>query len=97
MWEAILTLSWGLVVLGSFVALGRLVARALDLHLLGDVPLTAAIGMAAIVFVGGVLNLAHFATSAVLVGLVVALIAVEGMAPADLSRPSPRLACSSRV
>ena len=79
MWEVAVTLLWGLVVLASFVALGRLLARVLDRTLLLDVPLTAGIGMAAMVFVGGVLNLAHVATTSVLIALVVALVALEAL------------------
>ena len=47
--------------------------------MLVDVPLTAGIGMAAMVFVGGVLNLAHIATTSVLIALVVALVALEAL------------------
>jgi hypothetical protein len=66
-------------VLGSFVALGRLLARTFDPTLVGDVPLTAGLGMAGMVFGGGLLNLAHFATSGVVLSLVVVLVTLEGL------------------
>lgn len=79
MWQILLTLLWGLVVLASFVSLGRLLVRALDPPLLVDLPLTAGIGMAGMVFIGGILDLAHTASSGVLVALIVALVVVEAL------------------
>ena len=69
----------GLGRVGVIRALGRLLACALDATLLVDLPLTAGIGMAGMVFVGGVLNLAHIATTSVLIALVVALVALAAL------------------
>ena len=90
MWQILLTLLWGLVVLASFVSLGRLLVRALDPPLLVDLPLTAGIGMAGMVFIGGILDLAHTASSGVLVALIVALVVVEALVSfRSRRRPAP--------
>jgi hypothetical protein len=74
MLQVAITLAWGLVVLLSFVSLGRVLARALDPSLLDDPPLWAGIGMRGIDFIGGWLNLAGVASARGLVSLIVASI-----------------------
>jgi hypothetical protein len=88
MFQVSLTLVWGLVLLASCVAMGRLLARAFDRALLGDAPLMAGLGMAGFVVVGGVLNLAYLATSGMLIGLMVVPIVVEGMVTLRGRRPA---------
>ncbi len=73
----LLNLLWGLVVALSFVALGRILARLIWPEHKNDLSLTAGWGMAAMVILGGLLNLAGLASSASLVALVIALIVVE--------------------
>ncbi len=98
MGQLLLTLLWGLVVLGSFVTLGRLLTRALDPTLLGDASLAAGLGMAGMIFIGGLLNLAHLATSGVLMALTMALIALEGpVSYWNLGRQAPSEPVASEV
>jgi hypothetical protein len=90
MWQVLAALLWGLVVLGSFVSVGRLLARGLEPSLLDRVPLTAGLGMAGMLFLGGILTLAHLATKGALLALIVGVIALEGLVSLKFRRvPAP--------
>jgi hypothetical protein len=70
-------LSWGLVVLLSFAALGRLVARVVHPAGIPDTFLATGWGLAAMTILGGFLNLFGVATAPVLVALVLGVILVD--------------------
>jgi len=67
-------LAWGLVVLVSFAALGRIIARVVQPSGSRDVFLATGWGMAGMTTLGGLLNLAGAATPSVLIVLVLAAI-----------------------
>jgi hypothetical protein len=67
---------WGLLVLASFVALGRLLARLVGVNCQREIWLPAGWGMAGMTVLGGWLNLLGVARAGVLVALVVGTIVV---------------------
>ena len=73
LWNA----AWGIIVLLSFVASGRILARLVAPGSFIDAPLAAGWGMAALVALGGWLNLFSVARSPILVALVLAVIFVD--------------------
>ena len=72
----LLNLAWGLVVLLSFVALGRPMARVLRTTGSWDISMAAGWGMAGMVALGGWLNLLGLARASVLMALVLSVIAL---------------------
>jgi hypothetical protein len=74
---ALLNLVWGLVVLLSFVALGRIMARVVRPAGSWDLSMAAAWGMAGMVALGAWLNLLGVAQASVLMALVLTVIAVD--------------------
>ncbi len=67
-------LGWGLIVLLSFAALGRIIARVVQPAGSRDICLAAGWGMAGMTMLGGLLNLAGVATPSVLIVLIIAVI-----------------------
>jgi len=71
-----LNLAWGLVVLLSFVALGRIMARVVRPAGSWDISMAAGWGMAGMVALGGWLNLLGLARASVLMALVLSVSAL---------------------
>ncbi len=70
-------LAWSLVILLSFIGLGQILARLLVPELRVDPFLAAGWGLAGMIAIGGLLNIAGIAKAPVLVGLVLAVIGVN--------------------
>ncbi len=75
--------AWGLVVLWSFVAMGRLLARLAGIRTPGDIWLRAGWGMAGMVVVGGWLNLLGIARPRVSLALVLGAIILDALLEAN--------------